>query len=247
MNEICIISADTRYDALCDILISKGYNARICAPDMVTECDALILPIKSALTDTELSKIFKSVKGGTLVFSGEVEKIKPYFKGQIINYSANEDFIDKNAYITAECALLLVLSSSKKTICKRECAIVGYGRIGKHLTRILRALGANVTVFARREQSRAEAIKQGALAYKISELTEHTFDFIFNTVPMRVISKEQSDKIPSATIAYDLASLPGGFEDEDYPIRALALPGKMMPESSAEAIYDFLLKYIERK
>ena len=246
MNKICIISSDFRYDALCNILRDKGYDARTCEYDAVEECDVLILPIKSALADEEFLKIFQGIKSDTLVFCGEIKRVREYFDGKIINYAANEEFIDKNAYITAECALRLALSNSQKTIFSRECAIIGYGRIGKHLTRILNSLGSSVSVFARREESRAEARMSGARALKLSELCDQRYDFIFNTVPIQVISREQSNKIPKETVVYDLASLPGGFEDESFPIRALALPGKMMPISSAEAICDFVCKYISQ-
>lgn len=249
MNKINILSSDFRYDALFEIFIEKGYDAHLCTVNTVDECDILILPIKSALTDEEFSMIFHKVKKGTLVFSGEVDKIKSHFNGRIINYSKNEDFIDKNAYITAECALIIALMDTKKTAFQSSCCIIGYGRIGKHLTDILLRLGANVTVLARREESRALAREKGALSYGIEQISQEKYDIIFNTVPRQIITADESKKIFPKAFVYDLASLPGGFEDESFPKRALALPGKMMPISAGKAIFDFVVEYIsnERK
>ncbi len=249
MDKINILSSDFRYEALCDIFKNNGYNAYLHTVDTVDECDILILPIKSSLTNEEFSKIFQKVEKSALVFSGEENKVREHFEGRVVNYSVDDDFIDKNAYITAECALSIALTNLNRTILKSNCAIIGYGRIGKHLTNILLRLGAEVTVFARRKESRNMAIENGAIAYVIEEITEKKYDIIFNTVPKRIITKAQSDKIPKATLVYDLASLPGGFQDENFPKRALALPGKMMPISAGKAIFDFVEQYIsyERK
>ena len=249
MNKINILSSDLRYDALCKIFNDNGIEAHLCTVDTMDKCDALILPIKSTLTDEEFSKIFQGVERSALVFSGEENKVRAHFEGEIINYSLDEGFIDRNAYITAECALSLLLNDLDKTILESKCAIVGYGRIGKHLTSILQKLGAEVTVFARRKESRDLAIQNGALAYDIEKISDESYDAIFNTVPKQIVTKEQSDKIPKSTLVYDLASLPGGFQDEIFPKRALALPGKMMPVSAGGAIFDFVKQYIsyERK
>ena len=249
MNEINIISSDARYDALNEIFIKNGYRSKICTPKEVEYPKILILPIKSTLADEEFSQIFQNVEKSALVFSPKSEIIKKYFSGRVIDYSKSEVFIDKNAYITAECAIQITLSTLKKTVFNSRCAIIGYGRIGKHLSKILTSLNAEVSVFARREESRNEAKSNGCEAKTINEIINGFYDVIFNTVPSKIISKEISDKISPKTLVIDLASLPGGFEDENYPKRALGLPGKIMPISAAEAIYDFVNEYIssERK
>lgn len=247
MNEINIISSDARYNALCNILKEKGYDSRICEPSTDCKGDIIILPIKSALTEEEFKQIFQGVKKSALVFSGEVNKIRKYFDGEIIDYSRDERFVDKNAYITAECIIAIALSDSKKTLSDSMIGIIGYGRIGRHLTRILVGLGTSVTVFARREESRREALMNGAVSCEINTLEKAQFDIIINTVPKKIITKEQSEKIGKNTLVYDIASLPGGFEDESFPQRALALPGKMMPTSAGKAIYDFVEKYISNE
>ena len=249
MNEINIISSDARYDALYKRLRQGGYSCKLCDINDDMDCRILILPIKSTLTDEELSSILRRIKSDALVFSGESERVKRYFNGAIVDYTLDEKFIDANAYITAECSIALAQIDSKRTMRGAKVAIIGYGRIGKHLTRLLIGMGAEVYVLARREGSRAEAEMAGAFALGIDGINEKRYDLIFNTVPSKIITRSQSDKIPRNTITYDLASLPGGFEDDAFPKRALALPGKMMPKSAGEAIFDFVERYFsnERK
>ena len=139
------------------------------------------------------------------------------------------------------------MNKLKKTLSVCSIGIIGYGRIGKYLCRLLKSLGASVTVFARREVSRIEAIDKGYTAYPISSITKRYYDVIFNTAPSPIISKAESNKISRQTIVIDLASLPGGFEDADFPERALGLPGKMKPESAGKAIFDFVYEYISNE
>lgn len=244
MNEISIISSDARHVALNGMLKENGFNSCICTVDTLKNPDILILPIKSTLCDEEFSRIFQKLKRSAFVFCGDCERVRKYFNGRIIDYSKDENFLDRNAYITAECSISLVLDKLKKSLSESKCAVIGYGRIGKHLCAMLKALNSSVTVFARREQSRKEAQDMGYSAGEISELLDDNYDVILNTVPSRIISKSTSDKISKQCIVLDLASMPGGFEDEKYPERALALPGKMMPISAGRAIFNFVYEYI---
>ena len=247
MNEISIVSSDARYAAVNSMLNQNGFVSRICTPSTVGSPDALILPIKSTLSDEEFSTIFQGVKESAFVFCADRDKVRRFFGGRIIDYSQNEEFLDKNAYITAECAVMIIMDRLKKTLSQSSVAVIGYGRIGKHLCTVLKALGASVTVFARREESRISAIERGCTAYPISSLTKRYYDAVLNTAPSPIISRAESEKISKQSLVIDLASLPGGFEDSDFPERALGLPGKMKPESAGMAIFDFVYEYISNE
>ena len=244
MNEVNIVSSDARYVTVNGMLNEKGFKSSICTPNMVESPDILILPIKSTLCDEEFSRIFQGLKSSAFVFCGDSDRVRKFFGGKIIDYSQSEQLLDRNAYITAECAISIALGRLLKTFSESSIAIIGYGRIGKHLCKLSKSLGASVTVFSRREESRIDAIGMGYKAYPISNLCKGYYDVIFNTAPSPIISKKESDKISKQSIVLDLASLPGGFEDAEFPERALALPGKMKPESAGRAIFDFVYEYI---
>ena len=244
MNEINIISSDARYVALNEMFLENGYRSRICTYDRVERANILILPIKCALADEDFSEIFLNLDKSAIVFSGQPERVRRYFDGKIIDYSADEGFLDKNAYITAECAVSMALNDLQSTVSEIKCAVIGYGRIGRYLSKMLGSLGSSVTVLARREESRSRARKDGFYATEIQQFQNERFDVVFNTVPVQIISKRVSDRISDKALVYDLASLPGGFEDESFPKRALALPGKMKPLSAGKAIFDFVVSCI---
>ncbi len=67
-----------------------------------------------------------------------------------VDYSAREEFAVRNAVPTAEGALQLAMEELPVTIHGLHCVILGAGRISRVLQPMLRAMGAHVTVVARR-------------------------------------------------------------------------------------------------
>lgn len=242
--KINIVSNDKRYEILNELLIENGYDSRIVSFNDCNKADALVLPIKSTISNAEYEKLSLMTDDGTFIFSPKTDMVEQYFKGKIIDYSQNEDFLIENAYITSECALGIIISSLNKTVSQSKILVLGYGRIGKYLADMLFKLGADVCIYARRNKKKYEAIEKGLSIKELSCVGEEHFDIIVNTVPERIIPKQQSDKISKKTVVIDLASLPGGFEDENAARKALALPGKMKSESAARAIYDLIDRYL---
>jgi dipicolinate synthase subunit A len=77
-----------------------------------------------------------------------------------------------NALITAEGALLLALSRREETLWGSRVLLTGMGRIAKVLLRQLVALGARVTVAARRPEDRQWARIGGAEAVDFAQLPD---------------------------------------------------------------------------
>lgn len=168
------------------------------------------------------------------------------------------DFVAGNAAITAEGAVGLLLEKSERTAEGANVLICGWGRIGKLLAAKLRALGAFVTVAARRGEDRAMAEAFGCKALDFPQLEQEagSFDWVVNTVPARVISDAALCMMADEAILVELASAPGGFDAklaENIGLKAYkaaGLPGKSAPLSAAalmkETIYKILGEQEER-
>ena len=71
-------------------------------------------------------------------------------------------------------------------------------------------------------------------------------DFIFNTVPERILSEERLRHVGKNTWILDIASAPGGVDyraAEALSVNAVllpGLPGRYAPVSSAEILADFI-------
>ena len=156
-------------------------------------------------------------------------------------------YLAENAYITAECALDVALP--RLTCLVRGCPvlILGWGRIGKCLAQILKDMGAEVIVAARRGSDRAILAALGFRAADISELPEvlpHS-RLIFNTVPELVVPPELSSLCSPRCVKIDLASRPGIAGPG--VLTARGLPGLHRPESSGRLIAKTLLRLIHEE
>ena len=221
----------------------------------ISESSAVILPFpceKDGFLNmplsgrkTELSSVFLLGNHKTLFLGGKLPKTGEQF----YDYSQNEDFLLKNAVATAEGAVEMAMSLMKTTINGAEITLAGYGRIGSYLAKILKHLGAKVTVVARNIKSRtlAEICGINAVGFDEFEAPLSRADMVFNTVPFKVIGENQLKSIKPGTVIIDLASLPGGADEKECInqgvtlIRALGLPGKTAPVSAGEAIFQTIL------
>jgi dipicolinate synthase subunit A len=158
----------------------------------------------------------------------------------------------KNAVPTAAGAIAVAMNNSDNTINGSKILVCGYGRIGKVLSEMLRGMGADVTISARRKSDFAWISLNG---YK-SDYTGHFSDLenytiIFNTVPSLIFNKELLEKVNHDTLIIDLASKPGGVDFKTAEslgitaIQALALPGKTSPKSAGEIMESTILGILE--
>ena len=243
--------------------------------DTVTGADVVILPIPpsedevrvncplfSQESGVKIHKLLDMLHENTLLLGG---RISPRLKDlaakrnlKCIDYFNTEELLIKNAVPTAEGAIGIAVNKMPKTIFNSKIAIVGFGRIGEALALRLKALGANITVFARKGISIAQAEGKGMSGVKIvyensvSTLNKlaMNFDLIYNTVPYWLITEDIIKLLPKSTLIVDLASAPGGVDliaAKKYGtnvIHALALPSKTAPISAGEYISESIINII---
>ena len=157
-----------------------------------------------------------------------------------VDFLRDEIYQCENAYITAECALDVALPYLKRTLRGCPVLIIGWGRIGKCLGQLLKAMGADVTIAARNPGHRAMIHALGCHAEAIEGLNPSHYRLIYNTVPFPVLSREQMAHCREDCVKIELASA-NGMEGEDIII-ARGLPGIHMPESSGELIAKTFLR-----
>jgi len=164
-----------------------------------------------------------------------------------IDLLKDAEYLAQNAYITAECALDVALPYLTVTL--RDCPvlIIGWGRIGKCLGLLLKNIGADVTIAARKESDRAMIRSFGIKALSIDELTTALpkYRLLYNTVPELILHREQMQNCRADCIKIDLASKQG-IQDEDAVI-ARGLPGIHFPESSGSLIAQTLLRLFSKE
>ena len=110
--------------------------------------------------------------------------------------------------------LKIVIDNSAITIHNSNAVVVGQGTIGAVLARYLVALGAHTHVAARNPEQRSAAYVAGATPHTLDELPELAprLDFVFSTVPNRVVGEDVLAKLPKHALLVDLAAPPGGVD-----------------------------------
>ena len=240
-------------------------NADVVALPLPATADGVRIrcPLQEEL-GVRFSNLLEELKPNATVYGG---KIPPLWVEQaekrgirIHDYFSSEALQMRNALPTVEGAILLALQALPVTLQGCSVAVLGYGRIASLLAERLLALGADVTVYARKERdlehARLRRCKAKALfgEDETSSLCELSSDcrIVFNTVPQRIVTESVLRHWRGDCVLMELASLPGGFdtvaaEKLSFPlIIASALPGKYFPETAGNILADVLIEMEER-
>ena len=209
------------------------------------------IPLNSKLKALLKNKIIFSFNALSIAFFKKDVK-----SGQIRSFDYNtEKFKVLNAFPTAEGAIKIATEESKKTIKNSNSLVVGYGRIGKILSKLLYDSNSNVTVSARKESDRTQANINGYNIINTPNKNSNLsgYNIIFNTAPNLIFTKDVLLKCSKNTLIIDLASTPGGIDKKEAEnlgiktIHALGLPGKYFPKTSGEiiksTIYELIKEY----
>lgn len=273
---ISVIGGDLRQLTLARLLKEEGENVKIAgfskgpdnsqpdSPD-IWESDILILPIPASHDGKTVNAPFsqypirlipENLKGKTLILGGNIsEELKELFGNLGINYIdylTREELLIKNAIPTAEGAIEIAFSEMPITLSSAKSLIVGFGRIGKILAKMLSGIGSDVTISARKCSDLAwiSSLGYSALDNSVLESNIEKFDVIFNTAPALILNKEVLEKINPETLIIDLASKPGGVDFKtagDLGLKviwSLGLPGKVAPITSGKIIKDTVVNIL---
>lgn len=262
-KRITVVGGDRRQTYLARRLEALGEVRTLMVPDCpdcVGEeiCDYLILPCPSFNSDgalragegLPLERLLSVTGPETLCFGGALSgrrELLPLPLRNAVDLLADPEVAAENGRLTAEATLALTLLHTEDSLRGKRCLILGWGRIGKPLSRLLRAADASVTVCVRREEVLAEAAALGYRTTRLQELSG-SYDLVFNTVPARVLKPAQLADLGADCLWVELASSPGGLEPSFTGLsvlRAGGLPGKLAPKAAAEALYQRIVREIE--
>ncbi len=246
MNNIVICTAGTT-PAVEFALRALGHRGIQIAQKPAPDATHLLLPAPSFEKDGHirgggvLEHILADLPQDITVIGGNLDH--PALQGyKTMDLLQDGLYLAKNAAITADCAIRV--ASDQLPLVWEGCPvlIIGWGRIGKCLAAQLKALGATVTVAARKAPDRdiLRALGYGAENTETMRHSLSAFRVIFNTVPAPVLSDAQLRHCRRGCLKIELASHPGIAGDN--VISALGLPGKLAPESSGQLMAQSIIR-----
>ncbi len=237
--------------------------------EVFKNCENIISGIPFSKDDTYINTVFgnkkieikyvlEKLKNKTLIAGAVTKETKEKAyqnKVNLIDLMENESFTIMNVIPTVEGAIQIAMENTEFTINNSNCLVLGFGRIGKLLSKQLYNLGAHVSCMARKDKDLAWIKVYGYKGIHINNLSENLneCDIIFNTVPSLILDDEKLKilKNNNAHITIiELASKPGGIDLEkakEYNIKTIlaqGLPGKVAPYTSAKYIKEALDKIL---
>lgn len=163
---------------------------------------------------------------------------------KVFDASKDEEFLLANAKISANGALGYILTHSLRDMGDMKIGIVGYGRIGREMTRLCLLFGANVRVYTAREGTAIELCEMGIDARIIDSDSDFSdIHILVNTTPKRQIAES---KIPKEIEIIDLAS--GSiFEPSERLIKLSSIPEAFYPQTAGRLYAEAVLRFLERR
>lgn len=244
--EICTFGVGGR-QRVCETALSEIKESRYAR--------LILLPIPTtrdsqhvSSTDIPLEEILTLVGSGVLVAGYNIpdglgEQIIS-LGGEVYDAALDEDFLLENAEITAEGALGKILCDFKKAPRDLRVGIVGYGRIGKALTRLLLFLGARVKIYTRKESTRLYLAEYGVESSHGECVSDFEgLDLIVNTAPVPFLCRDSVDELSKTTTIIDLAS-GKNFEDNAPVIKLSSVPDAMYPDTAGKIYARYISRHL---
>lgn len=241
----------------------EGFTAPYTLKETLADAEAALLPVpsvkKKGFLHTPLSEgsvsltaLTDAMPKSTAVFLWGVQNCPLPDSPRVVDLEKDEQLQTENALLTAEAALCLAMQHAKRSFCAARVAVVGYGRIGRALCRMAKALGAEVTVVAREGKSKEAARRAGfSLASPEETALFAETDLIFNTVPAPILAKNCFWGMPRHLLYLELASKPGVLTPDaatllgQKVIDGAGLPGKFFPFDAGRRLAEAVLRHLE--
>ncbi len=255
-KSILICGGDKRQKYMYEYMVENGLDVKTFGLfyndmediDNIVNFDVVILPVPVTRDGVYLNSE-RVVKLDDVL--GRLKKTQIVLGGMhsgVVDFCKLESFQMRNAVPTAEGAIQVAMENTDALISNSNCAVFGYGRIGKVLSGMLKNLGADVTVYARKERDIELACAFGCKTGNIyvPDGIENV-DVIFNTVPETVIGGDVLCRTKKDVLIVELASKPYGTDLEGASkmgrnvIVASGLPGKVAPKTAGKILYEVIM------
>ena len=213
-STVCVVGKDKRLEYLASYLQEHGIKVhRQEEFDSTKLCDSdyLVGPV-NFYPDGKIS--------------AEIAESLSETEISIINYMACEDFLLKNAELTAEGLLAIIIKNTSFVLAEARILILGNGRCGRAIFEMLNLFPCQLDIYD---------------TVPVSPF-ETPYNIVINTIPAPVLTKELLTQFEPDCTFFEIASPPGGFDKaaiEELNLNLIGcpgIPGKYSPRSAGEAI-----------
>ncbi|HEU4963886.1 MAG TPA: dipicolinate synthase subunit DpsA [Bacilli bacterium] len=237
-------------------------------PEVLSDVDAIVLPVTGmddsgrveatyshqelVLDDSHFDAMARHVQIFTGIARQRLTETCHKQGLRLIKLMELDEVAIHNSVPSAEGAIQMAMENTPITIHGSRSVVLGFGRCGITLARMLKGIGADVSVCARKEADLARIQEMNVKPYSMQEIHKAVAeaDIIFNTIPAQVLSAEVLAKVPKSCVIIDIASKPGGTDfryAEKRGIKALlasSLPGIVAPKTAGQILAKTLCRLL---
>lgn len=239
-------------DTLADAISDADYV--ICPIPCSNDCINLNAPFNKS--NIKMEEIFKLMSKEQILMAGfiknEVTDLAKKYEIKYKDILKLEKLAVLNAIPTAEGAIKIAIENTSFTLHGSKIMVIGYGRIGKILCKMLDGMGAKVFAVDKESKDLALAQSCGYTAVFVDDIPQYLgeMSIIFNTVPTKVIDESNAANINEGCLLVDLASPPYGIDFRAVKNAGLkviysgSLPGIIAPLTVASYIKETIYSLI---
>lgn len=253
-----------------DLAVSDMHKLELTA-DALADMDAVVMPVAGmdddgfvqaqfAKADLQLGdEHFAALRKTTPIFTGVARPVLSEMARRhglpLIKLMEMDEVAILNSIPTAEGCIALAMDNTDITLHGSTCVVLGMGRCGTTLARMLAGLGAHVRVCSMQPSDLARAYEMGLYPYSMLQLRQAVkdADVIFNSIPAPVLIAEILTSVSRSALIIDFATAPGGTDfryAERRGIKALlapSLPGIVAPKTSGRIIAQTIVRLIQEQ
>ena len=231
-------------------------NAEIVISSIPFTRDGITINMPLSDNKIKINEFMNLMKDKTLIAGTIPNNIYEKYKGvEIIDIMKNEKLAILNTIATAEGAIKEIIENTQVNVHGSKIMILGFGRVGKTLAKKLDGLSAKITVVSKEEEELAWAEVYGYTNVQLNKIEDVIKDYniIVNTIPHIILQGDIIQKINKDTLLLDLASGEGGINKEEAQenkinlIKALGIPGKISPITTAKILKETIYEILEEK
>ncbi len=193
-----------------------------------------------------------AIEEGAIVFHGKcTDEARDAAKRRNIMlhcFMKDEKFQAVNSRLTAEGALMLMIEHSVKSIADCNVLVIGFGRMGAAIAKLLDRLGVSLDIATNSSPRPAYAFANNVVPSRNFDFS--AYDVVINTVPLAIVNDADLMSMNKDAVYIDLASAAAinleyakylGIDADIYP----ALPAKTCPYSAAKAMQEYISEVLK--
>ncbi len=238
--------------------------------DAVDKNKIIIAPIPLSVKSDYITTVFskekiktedlKSLLHNKILFAGDIwESTKNQLESQntkCFDILTSDQLKILSSIITAEGILGIAIQETSTTIHGLKVLILGFGRAGKLIAKSFDAMGAKVSVEARKPEDLAWIDAYNYEKIDLKDLNNHLgkFDLVVNTIPANILDNEKLKLFKRGSILINLPTITETkidiHEANNLGIKyiwASSLPQLVAPITYAEKIKEVIFEILKKE